>query len=171
MSLVQLTSSGQFRTKLPYGTYIRSHNTGASNLSVSITNATLYPGRTYYFKSVFRCRGDGTSTASKCSSIGFIAYWNNWAGSRNYCLSSADSYARINSVVTWTYSFTVDSQVTPTSTSIYWIIENGWANGNDGQTIDLYYYKYWDSLGNIYNEVGDASVLHSQLNVDTVWEL
>lgn len=135
---------------IPYVT----HNTGNSNKTISLTNTKLYAGRTYYVRVKFRTRGDGTSTSSRCSSIGFITYWNNWANTRAYTHSSATAYNEIGKIVEWTYSFTVDSDVQPAGTSLYFIIDNGWANGNDGQTIDLYYAKYWDSEGNVYSELG-----------------
>ena len=113
----------------------------------------LYTGRTYYVKVRFRTRGDGNSTPSKCSSVGFIAYWNNWVNTRNYIRNSATAYNEIGKIVEWTYSFTVDTDVTPTDTGLYYIIDNAWANGNDAQTIDLYYAKYWDSEGNVYSEL------------------
>lgn len=140
----------------PIGVPYVIHNTGTSNKELPLNNATLYAGRTYYVKVRFRTRGDGNSTPSKCSSIGFIAHWNNWANIRNYIHYSATAYSEIGKVVEWTYSFTVDSDVTPDSTKLYFIIDNGWANGNDAQTIDLYYAKYWDSEGNVYNELGPS---------------
>ena len=134
---------------IPYAT----HNTATSNKTILLKNATLYAGRTYYVKVRFRTRGDGNSTPSKCSSIGFIAYWNNWANSRHYIHNSATAYSEIGKIVEWTYSFTVDSNVTLTGTNLYFIIDNYWGNGNDAQTIDLYYAKYWDSEGNVYSEL------------------
>lgn len=134
---------------IPYAT----HNTAVSDKTILLRNATLYAGRTYYVKVRFRTRGDGNSTPSKCSSIGFIAYWNNWASTRSYIHNSATAYSEIGKVVEWTYSFTVDSNVTPTGTNLYFIIDNDWVKGNDAQTIDLYYAKYWDSEGNVYSEL------------------
>ena len=133
---------------------VKTHNTGNGNFSGLLSNVTLKKGRTYYVKVKFRTRGDGTSTSNKCSSVGFITYWNSWANTRSYIHSSATAYSEIGKIVEWTYSFTVDSDVTPTGTGLYFIINNGWASGNDGQTIDLFYYKYWDSAGNVYNESG-----------------
>ena len=135
---------------IPYAT----HNTAVSNERILLRNATLYAGRTYYVKVRFRTRGDGNSTPSKCSSIGFIAYWNNWAGIIQYIHYSETAYSEIGKIVEWTFSFTVNSDVTPTSTDLYFIIDNAWVNGNDAQTIDLYYAKYWDSEGNVYSELG-----------------
>lgn len=122
--------------------------------SLSLTNTKLVAGRTYYVKVAFRTRGDGDSTPSKCSSVGFIAYWDSWKQSRPYIHNSAQAYAERGALVSWTYSFTVASDVQPTVTALYFIINNGWANGYDNQTIDLYYAKYWDSAGNVYNEWG-----------------
>lgn len=130
---------------------VKTHNTANGNFSGLLSNVTLYAGRTYYVKVKFRTRGDGNSTSSKCSSVGFIAWWNNWASARSYIHYPATAYAEIGKIVEWTYSFTVDSDVTPQGTELFFIIDNAWANGNDAQTIDLYYYKYWDSEGNIYN--------------------
>lgn len=135
---------------IPYVT----HNTGSYNKNISLTNTKLYVGRTYYVRVKFRTRGDGTSTSSKCSSVGFISYWNNWANTRAYIHNSATAYNEIGKIVEWTYSFTVDSDVQPTGTNLYFIINNYWASGTDGQTIDLYYAKYWDSEGNVYSELG-----------------
>lgn len=134
---------------IPYVT----HNTGSYDKEINLTNAKLYAGRTYYAKVRFRTRGDGTSTSSECSSIGFITFWNNWANTRSYIHNSATAYNEIGKIVEWTYSFTVDEDVQPTSTKLYFIINNAWACGNDSQTIDLYYAKYWDSEGNVYSEL------------------
>lgn len=135
---------------IPYVT----HNTGSYDRRINLTNPKLYAGRTYYVRVKFRTRGDGNSTPSKCSSIGFIAQWNNWANTRAYIHNPATAYSEIGKIVEWTYSFTVDSDIQPAGTNIYFIIDNVWVNGNDGQTIDLYYAKYWDSEGNVYNELG-----------------
>ena len=138
----------------PIGIPYATHNTAVSKKTIPLKNATLYAGRTYHVKVRFRTRGDGNSTPSKCSSIGFITFWNNWANLRRYIHNSATAYSEIGKVVEWTYSFTVNSDVTPTDTSLYFIIDNYWPNGNDAQTIDLYYAKYWDSEGNVYSELG-----------------
>lgn len=138
----------------PIGIPYVTHNTGSSNKIISLTNTKLYAGRTYYVKVKFRTRGDGTSTSSKCSSIGFITFWDNWKNYRQYIHWSATAYAERGQIVEWTYSFTVDEDAQPTETNIYFIIDNHYGNGRDGQTIDLYYVKYWDSLGNVYRELG-----------------
>ena len=87
-----------------------------------MSNPKLYKGRTYYVKVLFRTRGDGNSTPSKCSSIGFIAYWDNWHKSRSYIHSSNKAYSERGHFVSWTYSFTVDEDIQPTGTAIYFII-------------------------------------------------
>lgn len=134
----------------PYATKVVS----ASN-TLPLTNTRLVAGRTYYVKVAFRTRGDGDSTAAKCSSVGFIAYWDSWKQVRSYIHNSAQAYAERGAFVSWTYSFTVASDAQPTGTALYFIINNAWANGYDNQTIDLYYAKYWDSAGNVYNEWGE----------------
>lgn len=136
----------------PYATKVVS----TSN-TLSLANTKLVAGRTYYVKVAFRTRGDGDSTSSKCSSVGFIAYWDSWKQARSYIHNSARAYAERGALVSWTYSFTVASDVQPTGTALYFIINNGWANGYDNQTIDLYYAKYWDSAGNVYNEWGEEA--------------
>lgn len=135
---------------MPYATKVVS----VSN-TLPLTNTRLVAGRTYYVKVAFRTRGDGDSTAAKCSSVGFIAYWDSWKQVRSYIHNPAQAYAERGAFVSWTYSFTVASDVQPTGTDLYFIINNGWANGYDNQTIDLYYAKYWDSAGNVYNEWGE----------------
>lgn len=125
-----------------------------------LSNPKLYSGRTYYVKILFRTRGNGNSTESKCSSIGFITFWDNWNSSRSYIHVPKTAYQERGHFVSWTYSFTVDSDIQPTGTSLYFIINNYWANGGDNQTIDLYYAKYWDSTGQVYNEIGtDYNIL------------
>ncbi|MBD5406284.1 MAG: hypothetical protein HDR56_01535 [Treponema sp.] len=134
----------------PYATKVVS----GSNI-LPLNNTRLVAGRTYYVKVAFRTRGDGDSTAAKCSSVGFIAYWDSWKQARSYIHNSAQAYAERGAFVSWTYSFTVTSDAQPTDTALYFIINNAWANGYDNQTIDLYYAKYWDSAGNVYNEWGE----------------
>ena len=41
-------------------------------------NHALIQGHTYEVEALFRTCGDGNSTPSKCSSIGFITWWNDW---------------------------------------------------------------------------------------------
>lgn len=149
---------GSKADKLPvYMSHKVSSNDGYAGL---LSNPKLYKNRTYYVKVLFRPRGDGNSTPNKCSSIGFIAYWDNWTQSRQYTHYSSKAYSERGHFVSWTYSFTVSEDVQPTGTAIYFIIDNYWARGADDQTIDLYYCKYWDSEGNIYNEMGmDIEIL------------
>lgn len=141
-------------TTQPIGIPYSTHNVGNFSKNIGLSNPRLYAGRKYYVKVRFRTRGDGASTSNKCSSIGFIAFWDNWKSIKAYIHDSPIAYKERGQVVEWTYSFTVDEDVQPTGTSIYFIIGNAWVNGNDGQTIDLYYVKYWDSLDNVYNELG-----------------
>lgn len=152
------TALGSKADELPvYISHKVSSNDGYAGL---LSNPKLYKNRTYYVKVLFRPRGDGNSTPSKCSSIGFIAYWDNWNKSRSYIHYSDKAYSERGHFVSWTYSFTVSEDVQPTGTAIYFIIDNYWAIGADDQTIDLYYCKYWDSEGNIYNEMGmDVDIL------------
>lgn len=125
-----------------------------NNYAGLLSNPKLYKGRTYYVKVLFRTRGDGNSTPNKCSSVGFIAYWDDWHKSRSYIHYSDKAYSERGHFVSWTYSFTVSEDIQPTGTAIYFIINNGWASGCDNQTIDLYYVKYWDSTDQVYNEIG-----------------
>lgn len=151
----------------PIGIPYVTHNIGSYYRQIDITNTKLYAGRTYYVRVKFRTRGDGNSTPSKCSSIGFIAWWNNWVDTRNYIHYSATAYSEIGKIVQWTYSFTVNEDVQPTNTSLDFIINNSLADGNDGQTIDLYYAKYWDSEGNVYSELG-TDMIFLKLKKDNI---
>ena len=109
---------------------------------------------------IFRSRGDGTPTSSKCSSIGCIMYESSWKWSVSPILwPSATAYSNIGKIIDYTGSLTVSSTMTSTTTSIpillFWIIQNAWASGYDGQTHDLYYYKYWNATtGEVYAEGG-----------------
>lgn len=141
-------------TTQPIGIPYLTHNVGNFDRIVTLKNPKLYAGRTYYVKVRFRTRGDGSSTASKCSSVGFITFWNNWLSTIGYIHRSDTAYKERGQVVEWTYSFTVNEDVQPIGSDIYFIVNNAWADGNDGQTIDLYYVKYWDSLGNVYSKLG-----------------
>ena len=169
------------------GTPYATRNVGDVNVNdkqIRITNAPLYAGRTYYVKVKFRTRGDGNSTSSKCSSIGFIAWWNNWANARSYSHRSDVAYNEIGQIVEWTYSFTVNEDVQPLGTEIYFIVDNAWAYGYDEQTIDLYYVKYWDSEGNVYDERmhlgedllsgkfnSERSIANSTTNENYIWQV
>ena len=109
---------------------------------------------------IFRSRGDGTPTSSKCSSIGCIMNESSWKWSVNpIWWSSATAYSNIGKIIDYTGSFIVDSTVTSTTTNIsitlYWLIEAYYGNGSDNQTHDLYYYKYWNATtGKVYAEGG-----------------
>lgn len=121
----------------------------------ALSNPKLYKGRTYYVKVIYRGLGDGSCSKTKCASISFIAHWNNWGTVRRYGHNSATAYEERYSVVSWQYSFTVDSDVQPDGTNLYAIVDYAWANGYDDQHIELYFFKYWDSAGNVYNERGE----------------
>lgn len=165
MSFLKITANGKSIYSQLYATYsaladsMNSYCTATCGKTLPLTNTKLYAGRTYYVKVQFRTRGDGNSTATKCSSISFIVHWDNWASMRTYTHFSAMAYNEIGKVVSWTYAFTVDSDVQPSGTDIYFIINSAESYGNDNQTIDLYYVKYWDSLGNVYNEWGTFTPL------------
>lgn len=147
-------------TTQPIGIPYVTHNVGNIKKTVALENTKLHADRTYYVKVRFRTRGDGASTSSKCSSIGFITFRDNWKDIRSYIHDPPTAYKERGQVVEWIYSFTVDKDIQPTYSGIHFIIDNVWAYGNDKQTIDLYYVKYWDSLGNVYSELGkDAPFL------------
>lgn len=109
---------------------------------------------------IFRSRGDGSPTSSSCSSIGCIMWEDSWKWAYSPIVwSSAAAYSNIGKIIDYTGSLTINSTMTSTTTaipiSLYWIIQNGWANGYDGQTHDLYYYKYWNATtGEVYAESG-----------------
>lgn len=130
--------------------------------TIALPNVMLRAGVTYYVTVAFRTRGDGDSTPSKCSSVGFIAHWDDWAQARSYIHGSARAYEERGQFVKWTYTFTVPKDVQPQGTALYFIINNGWANGYDNQTIDLYYAEYRDSSGEIHAQLGGGN---SMLNV------
>ena len=130
--------------------------TSGNNVTIPLSNTSYTSGKTYYVNVKFRTRGDGDSTSSKCSSIGFIANKPDWSNSYSYIHNSATAYAERGQIVEWTYQFTATATDTR-STALYFIVNNGWANGADNQTIDLFYYKFWDSDGNVFDEEGIAS--------------
>ena len=119
--------------------------------TLSFGSISYVSGRKYYVTVKFRTRGDGDSTSSKCSSVGFIANRSDWSNSYSYIHGSATAYAERGQIVEWTYEFTASASESR-ATALYFIINNGWANGYDNQTIDLFYYKMWDEQGNIYAE-------------------
>lgn len=126
----------------------------SNTLSLGAIN---YVNRTKYHVTVkFRTRGDGDSTSSKCSSVGFIANNSSWSNTWSYIHGSATAYAERGQIVSWTYDFTANA-TEARSTSLYFIINNGWANGYDNQTIDLFYYKMWDDDGHVYGEDGNPN--------------
>lgn len=135
-------------------------NTYTKQLKIWANGSQLKLNDVHKIRIIFRSRGDGTPTSSKCSSIGCIMYENSWKWSVNpIWWSSATAYNNIGKIIDYTGSLTVNSTMTSTTTNIpillFWIIQNGWANGNDNQTHDLYYYKYWNATtGEVYAESG-----------------
>lgn len=135
-------------------------NNYTKQLKIWTNGSQLKLNDVHKIRIIFRSRGDGTPTSSKCSSIGCIMYENSWKWSvQPIRWSSATAYSNIGKIIDYTGSLTVNSTMTSTTTPIpillFWIIQNGWDNGNDGQTHDLYYYKYWNATtGKVYAEGG-----------------
>ena len=113
-------------------------------------------GAKYHVTVKFRTRGDGNSTSSKCSSVGFIANNSNWSNTYEYMHDSATAYDERGQIVEWTYNFTANTTESM-SNALYFIIDRNWANGYDNQTIDLFYYKLWDDDGHVYSEDGNPN--------------
>lgn len=113
-------------------------------------------GTKYHVTVKFRTRGDGDSTSSKCSSVGFIAYNSTWSNTWQYIHYSATAYAERGQIVSWTYDFTANASESR-STTLCFIINNYFGNGYDNQTIDLFYYKIWDDNGHVYGENGNPN--------------
>ena len=124
-------------------------------------NHPLIAGHTYEVEVLFRPRGDGISTPDKCSSIGFITWWNNWASSYSSIHYSGQAYQDRGHFTRLFYRFTPGEDVQPDGTQLFFIVNNGWACGSDNQTIDLYYYRYQDMTNpSIIDENGiNASIL------------
>ena len=142
------TTSSLFR---PIKTAVVSTNNTLSFGTINYVNGTKY-----HVTVKFRTRGDGDSTSSKCSSVGFIANNSTWSNTWHYIHFSATAYAERGQIVSWTYDFTAnvsESRVT----ALYFIIDNAFAKGYDNQTIDLFYYKMWDDNGHIYGEDGNPN--------------
>ena len=141
---------------------IRTVTVSAVN-TLSFGTINYVQGKMYSVTVKFRTRGDGDSTSSKCSSVGFIAYRSDWTNSWSYIHGPAAAYAERGKIVEWTYTFTATA-TEARATGLYFIINNGWANGYDNQTIDLYYYRMWDGDGYVYAEDGNANQ-----NIVTKW--
>lgn len=107
-------------------------------------NHALIANHTYEVEVLFRPRGDGNSTSQKCSSIGFITWWNNWNSVYQYIHYSSQAYNERGHFVRTLYRFTASKDVQPDGTGLFFIIGNAWANGSDNQNIDVYYYRYQD---------------------------
>ena len=130
---------------VPIKPYLTHTVSSGSNLAFTIGgNWRLNRGHTYQVEVIFRPRGDGQSTPDKCSSIGFITFWNDWANAYSSIHYSARAYEERGRFVKLFYEFTSAYDVQPQGTGLYFIINNGWACGADNQTIDLYYYRYQD---------------------------
>lgn len=128
----------------------------SSNNTIDLGSINYVNGTNYHVTVKFRTRGDGNSTSSKCSSVGFIANVSDWSSFYAYEHNSSTAYDERGQIVEWTYDFTAITTDTR-STAIYFIIDLGWSNGYDNQTIDLFYYKMWDDNGNIYGEDGNSN--------------
>lgn len=130
---------------------VSNSSTEQANIyNFSIHNGITYDSnKTYKIRVRFRTRGDGNSTSSKCSSVGFITWNADWSKSYRYIHSSNQAYSERGKIVDWTFTFRPSSDYIAVNSDIFYIINNGWANGYDNQTIDLYYYKFWsiDSSG------------------------
>ena len=120
---------------------------------LSFGSISYVSGRKYYVTVKFRTRGDGDSTTSKCSSVGFIANRSDWQNTYYYTHYSPTAYAERGQIVEWTYEFTATANESR-ATALYFIIDVDSANGYDNQTIDLFYYKMWDEQDNVYAEKG-----------------
>lgn len=123
---------------------------GRSGCTLSLGSIDYSSSNTYHIRLRFRARGDGEQTASKCSSLGFIATksWGN--ETKSFILSSSDAYDKTGEIIDKVYTFKT-SDVTM-STNLYFIIGNQWVEGYDNQTIDVYYWHFWytDPTGTNY---------------------
>lgn len=130
---------------VPIKPYLTHTVSSGSSLAFRIGgNWRLNRGHTYQVEVIFRPRGDGQSTPDKCSSIGFITHWNDWANIYGSIHYSARAYEERGRFVKLFYEFTSAYDVQPQGTGLYFIINNAWSCGADNQTIDLYYYRYQD---------------------------
>ena len=139
------TTSGLFRSVWT------STHTSSNNSTLSFGNINYTSGKKYYFRVRFRGRGNGTPTSEKCSTICACAYVSDWSNSQSYKHSSAVAYSEIGQIVDWTWTMTANYTGVRT-TVLFNIINGAWAQGYDNQTIDVYYYKFWDEDGKIYAE-------------------
>lgn len=123
---------------------------GRSGCTLTLGSIAYSSSNTYHIRLRFRARGDGEQTASKCSSLGFIATksWGN--ETKSFILSSSDAYDKTGEIIDKVYTFKT-GDVTM-NTALYFIINNQWAAGYDNQTIDVYYWHFWytDSAGTNY---------------------
>lgn len=139
LSLIQVNKGNEVSQLKPYLTRV------GGNYDFTIGgNWALEKGHTYEVEVLFRPRGDGISTVSRCSSIGFITWWDNWNRAYSYIHWSALAYEEQGKFVRYVYRFTAQEDVQPQGTGLFFIIDNYYGNGSDNQTIDLYYYRYQD---------------------------
>jgi hypothetical protein len=151
MAKIQFTDSVSLSTNvLSYGEEYKAmrpllRGVGGAGTTIRLgNNHALIAGHTYEVEALFRTCGDGNSTSSKCSSVGFITWWNNWQEAYSSIHTSPTAYQERGRFSRLFYRFTASKNVQPSGTDLYLIINNGWACGSDNQTIDLYYYRYQD---------------------------
>ena len=116
-------------------------------------NRPLKSGHVYEFEVLFRPRGDGVSSPTKCSSMGFVTYWNNWAEAFATIRYSTDAYKDLGMFVRQSYRFTASKDVQPTQTCLWCTIENDFSKGTDNQNIDVYYYRFQDMTDSSIKDV------------------
>ena len=116
-------------------------------------NRPLKSGHVYEFEVLFRPRGDGVSSPTKCSSMGFVTYWNNWAEAFATIRYSADAYKDLGMFVRQSYRFIASKDVQPTQTCLWCTIENDFNKGTDNQNIDVYYYRFQDMTDSSIKDV------------------
>lgn len=126
---------------------------GVNARIATIRKIILKPDRTYYIIAKFRTRGNGNSDSENCSSLHFFCN-----SSIHYYNYSLYEISKIGELRTISYSFTVNSDTTVDDYKFGFFFGNyngsgyGLGDSNDNQTIDIYYYKIYDSLGNVYLE-------------------
>lgn len=96
-----------------------------------------------------------TGTASKCSSIGFIAHHDDWANTPLSIIHNpAQAYREVGSMCVIEGQGTV-SRAVNINIGIYAIINNGWVNGYDNQCFLVHGIVVWVNGNNVY-EKGDT---------------
>lgn len=132
------------------------------------SSSTWYSKYTYRLTVMYRCRGNGTHTPSRCSSLLFYVQWDNWAGSRSYFHGSAQSYKELGQFVCWQYTFTVPKDLTASNSEVYLgsAIDGYFANGFDNQDMDVYCVSMeflLDSSVLGYNHTGKSDYLTTMI--------